>query len=46
MDFALNEEQRMFQSSTRQFLESKGDLTIPRNYMEGKEEILDGFGRA
>lgn len=41
MDFALNEEQIMFQNSARQFLESKGDLTIPRSYMEGKEEILD-----
>lgn len=41
MDFALNEEQTLFQNQTRQFLESKGDLTIPRSYMEGKEEILE-----
>lgn len=41
MDFALNEEQKIFQSSIRQYLESKGDLAIPRAYMEGKEEILE-----
>ncbi|WP_077210956.1 acyl-CoA dehydrogenase family protein [Bacillus dakarensis] len=41
MDFALNEEQTLFQNQTRQFLESKGDLTIPRSYMEGKEEVLE-----
>lgn len=40
MDFAFNEEQTMFQQTTRQYLQSKGDLAIPRNYMEGKQEIL------
>jgi alkylation response protein AidB-like acyl-CoA dehydrogenase len=40
MDFALNEEQNLFQESTRQFLESKGDLAIARTYMEGNEQIL------
>lgn len=41
MDFALNEDQQLFQTSTKQFLESKGGLAIPRNFMDGKEEILD-----
>lgn len=41
MDFALNEEQTMFQTTTRQFLESKGDLTIPREYMEGNDQVLE-----
>lgn len=41
MDFALNEEQNLFQESTRQFLESKGDLSIARSYMEGSEKILE-----
>src|SRR5699024_6111765 len=41
MDFSLNEEQREFQKSTQQFLESKGDLSIPRDFSEGKEEVLD-----
>ena len=41
MDFALNEEQIMFQKTTRQFLESKGDLAISRGYMEGNEQILE-----
>lgn len=48
MDFALNEEQTLFQTSIRQFLESKGDLNIARNYMEGKsgvlEEVWKGLG--
>lgn len=41
MDFALNEDQELFRSSIRQFLESKGDLTIPRHYMDGKAEVLE-----
>lgn len=41
MDFSLNEEQRLFQKSIRQFLESKGSLEIPRHYMDGKTEILE-----
>ncbi|MBU8916823.1 acyl-CoA dehydrogenase family protein [Neobacillus sp. 114] len=41
MDFALNEEQLMFQETTRQFLESKGDLAIPRDYMNGKKQVLE-----
>jgi alkylation response protein AidB-like acyl-CoA dehydrogenase len=41
MDFALNEEQVMFQQTTRQFLESKGDLTIPRDYMNGNKGVLE-----
>lgn len=41
MDFALNDEQELFRTSIRQYLESKGDLTIPRNYMEGKVKVLD-----
>lgn len=41
MDFALNEEQVMFQQTTRQFLESKGDLGIPREYMNGNKQVLD-----
>ncbi len=41
MEFALNEEQMMFQTTTRQFLESKGDLTISRGYMEGNEQVLE-----
>jgi alkylation response protein AidB-like acyl-CoA dehydrogenase len=41
MDFALNEEQILFQKQTRQFLVEKGDLTIPRSYMEGNEQILE-----
>lgn len=48
MDFALNEDQELFRSSIRQFLESKGDLAISRNYMDGKfevlEEIWEGLG--
>lgn len=41
MEFALNEEQQVFQRSTNQFIKSKGDLQIPRLYSEGKEEVLD-----
>ncbi|WP_042463163.1 acyl-CoA dehydrogenase family protein [Neobacillus dielmonensis] len=41
MDFALNEEQLMFQETTRQFLESKGDLTLPRDYMNGNKQVLE-----
>lgn len=41
MDFALNEEQTLFQTSIRQFLESKGDLNIARDYMDGKSEVLE-----
>ena len=41
MDFALNEEQMIFQTTTRQFLESKGDLAISRAYMEGNEQVLE-----
>lgn len=41
MDFALNEDQELFRSSIRQFLESKGDLAISRNYMDGKIEVLE-----
>ncbi len=41
MNFALNEEQSLFQESTRQYLESKGDLEIPRKYMEGKDGVMD-----
>lgn len=40
MDFSLNEEQKLFQTSIRQFLESKGDLAIPRQYMEGNDSVL------
>jgi alkylation response protein AidB-like acyl-CoA dehydrogenase len=49
MDFALNEEQKMVQTTIRQFLESKGDLAISRRYTEGNEAVLDelwqGLGR-
>lgn len=41
MDFALNEDQELFRSSIRQFLESKGDLAISRSYMDGKVEVLE-----
>ncbi|QQK81950.1 acyl-CoA/acyl-ACP dehydrogenase [Salicibibacter cibi] len=40
MDFALNEDQEMFQTSTRQYLKSKGGLDIPRRYMDGEAHIL------
>ncbi|MHB1125654.1 MAG: acyl-CoA dehydrogenase family protein [Bacillota bacterium] len=40
MDFALNEDQQTFQKSVREFIVDKGDLTIPRGYMEGNERIL------
>ncbi|QQK78324.1 acyl-CoA/acyl-ACP dehydrogenase [Salicibibacter cibarius] len=40
MDFALNEDQEMFQTSTRQYLKSKGGLEIPRRYMDGEVNIL------
>lgn len=41
MDFALNEEQKKFQASARQFIESKGDLNIARRYTEGEERLLE-----
>ncbi|MFC4024076.1 acyl-CoA dehydrogenase family protein [Oceanobacillus longus] len=41
MEFALNEEQQLFQRQTQQIIKSKGDLEIPRAYSEGKEEVLD-----
>lgn len=40
MDFSLNEEQKMFQSSARQFIESKGDLNLSRRYTEGEDTVL------
>ncbi|MHB1420052.1 MAG: acyl-CoA dehydrogenase family protein [Bacillota bacterium] len=48
MDFALNEDQQTFQKSVREFIVDKGDLKIPRSYMEGNErmlqEVWDGLG--
>lgn len=41
MDFSLNEEQKTFQSSARQFIESKGELNLTRRYTEGEENILE-----
>ncbi|ARD47059.1 acyl-CoA dehydrogenase family protein [Sporosarcina sp. P33] len=41
MDFSLNEEQKMFQTSTRRFLTSKGDTSLARDYSEGNEQILE-----
>ena len=41
MDFALSEDQQMFQKSIKQYLESKGDLNIPRSYMNGNESVLE-----
>ena len=41
MDFSLNEEQKIFQSSARQFIESKGDLNLSRRYTDGEDNILN-----
>ncbi|MFO7263258.1 MAG: acyl-CoA dehydrogenase family protein [Bacillota bacterium] len=40
MDFALNEEQEMFQQTLRQYLTDKGGTALARQYMEGKKEVL------
>ncbi|PWA07933.1 acyl-CoA dehydrogenase [Pueribacillus theae] len=41
MDFSLNEEQKSFQASARQFIDSKGGLSLARRYTEGEEQVLD-----
>ncbi len=40
MDFALNEEQEMFQQTLRQYLDDKGGTALARQYMEGQREVL------
>lgn len=40
MDFSLNEEQRTFQSSARQFIDSKEGVALSRRYTEGEENVL------